>query len=128
MSNTPGDTLQPWAQLADRLSTPVREVVMSLLHRSADAGRPLTDEGARVLVAYAAGHIDARTYATRTLTVLGFEPAYTATYSSEAPKASADSLTSPTQELPRESAVQAYVSGRITVEEFLQDRRNRPHR
>lgn len=115
----------------DRLSPSQRRAVTEALRHSHDTGRPASDEAALLLIAYAAGRIDAREYARQILVSLGAAPAAPLAPEPEWSEPSAPTTRSsasvealpktaePGRTFSREEAVQAYVSGHIPVEEFL---------
>lgn len=115
----------------DQLSPAQRRAVTEALQHSQDSGWPASETATSLLIAYAAGRIDARGYAREILVSLGAAPQASAsrrprrlevdpTLPESAP-ASVGSLphTVEARRISREEAVQAYVSGRIPVAEFL---------
>lgn len=73
MNITPADPAEQWGHLLNGLSVSVREAVLASLRHSADSGWPATTDSVQLLVAYAEGRIDSRTYAAETLRVLGLD-------------------------------------------------------
>lgn len=104
---------QQWVHHLDQLSEAKRTAVANALKRSSDEGRPASEEAVRLLVAYAQGQITSREYAEGILREGRGEPA------AVRPPPASGAVRAPIR-IEREDAVQAYVSGRISVEEFLQ--------
>jgi hypothetical protein len=142
------DPAHRWAHLLDGLHGRQREAVLEALRSSAQQGFPATADGVRLLVAYALGKISARQYSARMLDSLGLVPAppeVSVTSSNydplpdfgtwrtdesrpgswQEPQRPASSpapapMSAMTARVPsREETVQAFLSGRIPVEEFL---------
>jgi hypothetical protein len=143
MTNERDDPAERWAHLLGGLEGARRESVISALRHSAASGWPATEDGVRLLVAYAQGEIDAQDYAVQILVALHLdrpsrlepdpepgpelEPALRrvevdwpgeSTPEPSRPPAPANDMT-------HDEAVEAYVTGRIPVEEFLRVARHR---
>lgn len=104
-----------WPELLEPLEPARREHVAQMLRRSAQTSQVTRDDVA-ILVDLALGLIDSRAFVVRTLASWGIgEPAAEVTPTRSSP------LVEPEAVIPvsRENAVEAYLSGRITVEEFL---------
>lgn len=137
MTNGSSDPAQQWPTLLAPLVGRRREAVVAALRSSAEQGWPADAEGVRLLVAYAQGDIDAQDYAVGIVVSLGgdealieAEPApavprpapLTAAPYDDQGLASVPAPADPVTSAPavgRDEAVAAYVSGRISVEEFL---------
>lgn len=140
------DPAHRWADLLHELYGRRRDAVVAALRASVQQGYPASAEGVRLLVAYALGKISARQYSARILDSLGLVPAppeptqrssnfdplpdlatwrtderrATNAYEpSRIPATSAPWSTAAPSRPSREEAVQAFLSGRIPVEEFL---------
>jgi hypothetical protein len=139
------DPAHRWAELLHELYGRRRDAVVEALRASVQQGYPATAEGVRLLVAYALGKISARQYSARILDSLGLAPAPPeprktssnfdplpdlATWRTderragrvhEPARSAAPAPWSPATPRPpsREETVQAFLSGRIPVEEFL---------
>ena len=157
------DPADQWAHLLDGVVGARRDAVVDALRHSADSGCPATDDGVRLLVAYAEGEISAQDYAVNMLVSLGLnrpaepqpappagpqpepvlEPALVRAASrssdepSPVPVAEAPTPTpmpastsepepAPAPRMTREEAVDAYVAGRIAIEDFLRIARGLP--
>lgn len=132
MTNGIPDPAQQWSSLLAPLTGRRLEAVVAALRSSAEQGWPADAEGVRLLVAYAQGEIDAQDYAVGIVISLGgdaalaqAQPAPAALYAggpepaSDAAPAQPSTAQAPAATVDREEAVAAYVSGRISVEEFL---------
>jgi hypothetical protein len=143
MTNRITDPAEQWSDLLSSLTPRRRDAVVAALQSSAQQGWPADREAVRLLVAYANGEIDAQDYAVGIVVSLGgheglvqqraaqpVEPEWTPHFVEErwtappppaAPQQPAAPVTSiaPQASMSREEAVAAYVSGRISVEEFL---------
>lgn len=141
MTNGTPDPAQQWPSLLAPLTGRRHEAVVSALRSSAEQGWPADAEGVRLLVAYAMGDIDAQDYAVGIVVSLGgdealvraqtapgvMRPAGVTQYDDNglasvppvqpAPLSAAPATSAPA--VSRDEAVAAYVSGRISVEEFL---------
>lgn len=132
------DPAHRWAELLHELYGRRRDAVVEALRASVRQGYPASAEGVRLLVAYALGKISARQYSARILDSLGLvppppEPRKTssnfdplpdlATWRTDERRArrSLEPVRTPAAPRPpsREETVQAFLSGRIPVEEFL---------
>jgi hypothetical protein len=139
------DPAHRWAELLHELYGRRRDAVVEALRASVQQGYPATAEGVRLLVAYALGKISARQYSARVLDSLGLapappEPRKTSSNFDPLPdlatwrtderrdgqvhdpaRSAAPAPWSPATPRPpsREETVQAFLSGRIPVEEFL---------
>lgn len=118
MTSRLDDTVQQWLPLLEELPAKGRDAVAQSLCQHAGAGRTDTVESVRLLVAYAAGRIDSRTYAKATLKTLGFDPV-DCRFDEPVPAPAVQIERPPATRESRKSAVQAYVTGRISVEDFL---------
>lgn len=108
---------QQWMHHLDQLSGSRRTAVANALRRSSEEGWPPSEEAVQLLVAYAQGQITSRDYARG---ILREERGESATPEPDrVPTPAAPTPSAPPQ-IKREDAVQAYVSGLISVEEFLQ--------
>lgn len=136
MTNGTPDPAHQWSSLLAPLTGRRREAVVAALRSSAEQGWPADAEGVRLLVAYAQGEIDALDYAVGIVISLGgdealvlapAQPAPTAPYDDHALGLEPPAVSAPTPvasataapAVGRDEAVAAYVSGRISVEEFL---------
>jgi|GEM_PF-4466812 len=112
------DPVVQWAHLMGGLSPKSWGAVAETLRHHAAHGGVDTAETVGLLVAYAAGRIDARAYASGSLRLLQLE--HRDTWVNQGDPFRVDP---PAQQrvtsVPREHAVQAYVDGRIPLEEFL---------
>lgn len=108
---------QQWMHHLDQLSGARRTAVANALLRSSDEGWPPSDEAVRLLVAYAQGQITSQDYAQG---ILRQERGGCAASEPDRVPAPAAPTPSAPPQIKREDAVQAYVSGLISVEEFLQ--------
>jgi hypothetical protein len=140
MTNGITDPAEQWSDLLGSLTGQRREAVVDALRSSAQQGWPAHREAVRLLVAYANGEIDAQDYAVGIVISLGghqgmvhqqsvpraAEERWAASQQlarpapvAPAPVAPPGDSFAPEPRITREEAVAAYVSGRITVEEFL---------
>jgi hypothetical protein len=124
----PTDPAEQWSDLLAGLTRRRRAAVVSALRSSAEQGWPADAEAVRLLVAYAVGEIDSQGYALGMVRALSgqqhlAEPPARARREPAAPDLlePADGTASIEAErrMTREEAVAAYVSGSISVEEFL---------
>jgi hypothetical protein len=138
MTNGLTDPAEQWSDLLSSLTGRRREAVIAALRSSAQQGWPADREAVRLLVAYANGEIDAQDYAVGIVVSLeGHEglaeqpsprpvqPEWTPRFVEQhwpARQQVPPPVVSiaPQPAMSREEAVAAYVSGRISVEEFLQ--------
>ncbi len=125
------DPALQWSGHLGRLEGIRRDGVIAALRHSADAGWPASGEAVELLVSYALGEITARDYAAGILAALSrqdgriapLDPPPAATSGDVADEIEAlpvrDVVGEPGPVISREDAVQAYVTGRIAVAEFL---------
>jgi len=116
------DPAHRWSTLLDGLNRRQRDAMVAALRQSDESGFPATAEGVRILVAYAQGQITAQQYATQMSIALGQRLQPTLEPGPPAPPVVAQTpapMSAASKRVSRDEAVQAYVSGRITVEEFL---------
>lgn len=148
MTNGITDPAHQWSDLLSSLSGKRREAVVAALRSSQEQGWPADREAVRLLVAYANGEIDAQDYAVGIVVSLGAyegvaqpaaptqraaerrapeparpewtpQPAQPEWTAPQPPAAAPIRSLVPEPKMTREEAVAAYVSGRISVEEFL---------
>ncbi|MCW2839104.1 MAG: hypothetical protein JWR55_587 [Aeromicrobium sp.] len=117
------DPTEQWPEHLERLDDDRRRVVAGALRRSAAEGWPASQDAVELLVAYALGEISSRQYAMgilRSWNIVRPEPAPPPPLPSEPsePPHQPEPSESPVR-ISREEAVQAYVTGRIDVAEFL---------
>lgn len=121
MTQTHQNPSVPWADRLGRLDRPLRDAVSAALRHSAETGWPAPDDVVEPLVAYALGEITAHEYSRRVLLALDLDSDVASGTSPQAAAVdrSVDDESAAVPQVAREDAVQAYVTGRITVGEFL---------
>lgn len=132
MTDDTSDPAAQWLPMLVDLTGRRRVAVLAALRSSSAAGWPPDAEAVRLLVAYALGEIGAQDYALGVLAALGADPGLIeqlARTTAPRPAAPPDALSGPAPlqvtsiapepRISHDEAVDAYVSGRIAVAEFL---------